>query len=111
MATSKGTRGPTVVAPTNINCKAVLYFDIVVGFTSAEGIEKSQYRVNVFYPKINSRNQKCDETLTGAGNEEYRIQNADIDSAMSRPRMRTARGTRIQKFSTFSKSLSKLLTR
>jgi hypothetical protein len=49
MATSRATSGATVVAPTSISCKAVLYLEMAVGRTSAEGIEKSQYRMNVFW--------------------------------------------------------------
>jgi hypothetical protein len=41
------TSGRAVVAPINANCSAVLYLLIVVGRTSAEGREKSQYRVKV----------------------------------------------------------------
>lgn len=46
--TSTVTSGIAVVAPINANCKAVLYLLMVVGCTSAEGSEKSQYRANVF---------------------------------------------------------------
>jgi hypothetical protein len=42
------TSGAAVVAPTRASCKNVLYLLIVVGRTSAEGREKSQYRANVF---------------------------------------------------------------
>jgi hypothetical protein len=47
-AMSPATRGAAVVAPTNNNCSTVLYLLIVVGCTSAEGREKSQYLANVF---------------------------------------------------------------
>jgi hypothetical protein len=46
--TSTVIKGIAVVAPINANCKAVLYLLIVVGWTSAEGSEKSQYRAKVF---------------------------------------------------------------
>lgn len=46
---SNGNKGPTVVVPTRTSCKKVLYFEIVVGWTEAEGIEKSQYRLKVFF--------------------------------------------------------------
>lgn len=38
-----------VVIPTRINWRAVLYLEMAVGMTSAEGMEKSQYLLNVFY--------------------------------------------------------------
>lgn len=40
--TSHGTSGATVVAPTRTSCRKVLYLEIVVGCTDADGIEKSQ---------------------------------------------------------------------
>jgi hypothetical protein len=40
--------GAAVVTPTRASCRKVLYLLIVVGRTSAEGSEKSQYRANVF---------------------------------------------------------------
>ena len=46
--TSMVKRGIAVVAPIRASCKAVLSLLIVVGCTSAEGSEKSQYRGNVF---------------------------------------------------------------
>lgn len=46
-ATSSARRGATVVAPTRTSWRAVLYFEMAVGFTSADGMEKSQYRVKV----------------------------------------------------------------
>ena len=36
-----------MVAPISASCKNVLYLLIVVGRTSAEGREKSQYRIKV----------------------------------------------------------------
>lgn len=42
-----GMTGATVVRPMSPSCSAVLYLLIVVGRTSAEGSEKSQYRANV----------------------------------------------------------------
>jgi hypothetical protein len=45
--TSTLTKGDAVVAPIKANCNAVLYLLMVVGRTSAEGREKSQYRKNV----------------------------------------------------------------
>lgn len=45
---SKATRGFTIVAPISPSCKNVLYLLMVVGRTSADGREKSQYRMNVF---------------------------------------------------------------
>lgn len=48
VAKSKGTTGASVVRPINPSCSAVLYLLIVVGRTSAEGSEKSQYREKVF---------------------------------------------------------------
>ncbi len=44
---SAGTRGAMVVRPTSPSCSAVLYLLMVVGCTSAEGSEKSQYRAKV----------------------------------------------------------------
>jgi hypothetical protein len=44
---STGTIGERVVSPISASCKNVLYLLIVVGFTSAEGREKSQYLVKV----------------------------------------------------------------
>ncbi len=43
MLTSTVSKGIAVVAPIKASCKAVLYLLIVVGCTSAEGSEKSQY--------------------------------------------------------------------
>jgi hypothetical protein len=40
--------GSTNVDPIRINCRNVLYFERVVGYTSADGMEKSQYRTKVF---------------------------------------------------------------
>jgi hypothetical protein len=66
MEMSTPRRGEMVVVPIKRSCRAVLYyeriinihdgwrgrkrrtFEICVGRTSAEGIEKSQYRLNVF---------------------------------------------------------------
>lgn len=45
--TSTVSKGIAVVAPIRASCKAVLYLLIVVGCTSAEGSEKSQYLPNV----------------------------------------------------------------
>jgi hypothetical protein len=45
--TSTASNGMAVVAPIKASCKAVLYLLIVVGCTSAEGSEKSQYLENV----------------------------------------------------------------
>jgi hypothetical protein len=45
--TSAVTNGIAVVAPIKPSCKAVLYLLIVVGRTSADGREKSQYLVKV----------------------------------------------------------------
>lgn len=42
-----GITGATVVKPTRPSCRAVLYLLIRVGRTSAEGREKSQYRLKV----------------------------------------------------------------
>lgn len=44
---STGTRGFTIVAPIKPSCRNVLYLLMVVGRTSADGREKSQYRMNV----------------------------------------------------------------
>lgn len=44
---SSGTTGAAVVMPINASCRKVLYLLMVVGRTSAEGSEKSQYRVKV----------------------------------------------------------------
>lgn len=41
--TSTVSRGIAVVVPIRASCKAVLYLLMVVGCTSAEGSEKSQY--------------------------------------------------------------------
>lgn len=46
--TSTVTNGMAVVAPMRASCRAVLYLLMVVGRTSADGKEKSQYRENVF---------------------------------------------------------------
>jgi hypothetical protein len=40
--------GAAVVSPMRPTCKKVLYLLIVVGCTSADGREKSQYREKVF---------------------------------------------------------------
>lgn len=48
LPTSTVNNGIAVVAPISANCNAVLYLLIVVGWTSADGSEKSQYRVKVF---------------------------------------------------------------
>jgi hypothetical protein len=45
--TSTVSNGMAVVAPIKASCKAVLYLLIMVGCTSAEGSEKSQYLENV----------------------------------------------------------------
>jgi len=45
--TSMFSNGNAVVDPIRASCKAVLYLLIVVGCTSADGSEKSQYLVNV----------------------------------------------------------------
>jgi hypothetical protein len=42
-----GITGARVVMPTSPSCSAVLYLLMVVGRTSAEGSEKSQYREKV----------------------------------------------------------------
>lgn len=47
LLTSTATTGATMVAPMRPSCRNVLYLLIVVGRTSAEGSEKSQYLVNV----------------------------------------------------------------
>jgi hypothetical protein len=47
VVTSAVINGIAVVAPINASCSAVLYLLMVVGCTSADGKEKSQYRVNV----------------------------------------------------------------
>lgn len=43
-----GTTGAKVVTPMRASCKNVLYLLMVVGWTSAEGSEKSQYLMKVF---------------------------------------------------------------
>lgn len=43
-----GTRGAIVVRPISASWRKVLYLLIVVGCTSADGSEKSQYRMKVF---------------------------------------------------------------
>jgi hypothetical protein len=45
--TSTVSKGIAVVAPIRASCKAVLYLLMVVGCTSADGSEKSQYLENV----------------------------------------------------------------
>lgn len=45
---STATTGATVVSPSRPSCRAVLYLLMVVGRTSAEGREKSQYLAKVF---------------------------------------------------------------
>lgn len=45
---SMGMIGAAVVMPTRANWRKVLYLLMVVGWTSAEGREKSQYREKVF---------------------------------------------------------------
>jgi hypothetical protein len=47
MPMSRGTTGAMVVRPIRPSCNAVLYLLMVVGWTSAEGREKSQYRAKV----------------------------------------------------------------
>ncbi len=47
VAKSRGTTGAKVVNPIKPSCSAVLYLLMVVGRTSAEGREKSQYREKV----------------------------------------------------------------
>jgi hypothetical protein len=44
---SAAMRGAAVVDPTSASWRNVLYLLIVVGWTSADGREKSQYLVNV----------------------------------------------------------------
>lgn len=46
--THSGITGNAIDEPTNNNCRAVLTLDIMVGFTSADGSEKSQYLLMVF---------------------------------------------------------------
>ena len=46
--TVSGSTGKAMALPTSSSCRAVLILDTVVGFTSAEGREKSQYRAMVF---------------------------------------------------------------
>lgn len=48
LTTASGTTGRAIALPTRTNCSAVLIFEISVGFTSADGSEKSQYRAIVF---------------------------------------------------------------
>jgi hypothetical protein len=48
MEMSKGSKEEIVVTPIRQSCKNVLYFEMVVGLTSAEGFEKSQKRLKVF---------------------------------------------------------------
>lgn len=43
-----GRTGIEIAEPTSNSCRAVLILEISVGFTSAEGREKSQYRAMVF---------------------------------------------------------------
>lgn len=43
-----GTKGASVVTPIRASWRNVLYLLMVVGCTSADGSEKSQYRMNVF---------------------------------------------------------------
>lgn len=45
--TSAVSSGATTVDPMRANCKNVLYLLMVVGRTSADGREKSQYRMKV----------------------------------------------------------------
>lgn len=45
---ASGRTGMPMAEPTRNSCKAVLILEISVGFTSAEGREKSQYRAMVF---------------------------------------------------------------
>lgn len=45
--TSTVKRGVAVAAPIKASCRAVLYLLMVVGWTSADGSEKSQYRIKV----------------------------------------------------------------
>lgn len=47
LTTASGTTGRAIALPTSTSCKAVLIFETSVGFTSAEGSEKSQYRAIV----------------------------------------------------------------
>lgn len=44
---ASGSTGTVIAEPTRRSCSAVLAFEMVVGFTSAEGREKSQYRAIV----------------------------------------------------------------
>lgn len=39
--------GMASVTPMRMSCRKVLYFETMVGWTSAEGSEKSQYRAKV----------------------------------------------------------------
>lgn len=43
-----GSTGRAIALPTRSSCSAVLALDMPVGFTSADGREKSQYRAMVF---------------------------------------------------------------
>jgi hypothetical protein len=49
---SWGITGATAVENMSPSCSAVLYLDICVGRTSADGMEKSQYRENVFWRAV-----------------------------------------------------------
>lgn len=44
---ASGRTGTVIADPTRSSCSAVLAFEMVVGFTSADGSEKSQYRAIV----------------------------------------------------------------
>lgn len=58
---SNGKRGATVVTPTRTSCRKVLYLEIWVGCTDAEGIEKSQYREKVFCGRSEVRKSGASE--------------------------------------------------
>lgn len=48
VVTGSGTTGNAIAEPTSRSCNTVLTLEMSVGFTSAEGMEKSQYRAIVF---------------------------------------------------------------
>jgi hypothetical protein len=64
---SKGSREEMVVTPMRQSCRKVLYFEMVVGLTSAEGFEKSQKRLKVFCAHFSLRSLK-EPRLTGGSN-------------------------------------------
>lgn len=89
MLRSNGNKGATVVTPTRTSCRKVLYLEIWVGWTEADGIEKSQYRVKVFCDSVIPRSglwSRGGERTAGEKREVTKPEVAKMRSGSRKPR-------------------------